>query len=72
MTYIPADSRSNISYAKLKNGGRYFSREFSEFREFTSLGDFISHRFEIWHEETVKKFEEAVAGGKVDCPSCNI
>ena len=57
---------------RLKDGGRYFSREFSEFREFENIEAFVSQRFDIWHEETVKEFEKAVAKGKVHCPGCNI
>ena len=57
---------------RLKDTGRYFSREFSEFREFASIEDFVSHRADIWQAETVKLFEEAVAKGKVHCPGCDI
>ena len=57
---------------RIKDTGRYFSREFSEFREFASIEDFVSHRADIWQAETVKQFEEAVAKGKVHCPGCDI
>jgi hypothetical protein len=57
---------------RLKEGGKYFSREFSEFREFKNLDDFISHRFDLWYKETVKEFEEALVKGKAHCPGCNI
>ena len=57
---------------RIKDTGRYFSRGFSEFREFASIEDFVSHRADIWQAETVKQFEEAVAKGKVYCPGCDI
>ena len=57
---------------RIKDTGRYFSREFSEFREFENIKAFVSQRFDIWHEDTVKEFEEAVAKGKAHCPGCDI
>ena len=57
---------------RIKDTGRYFSREFSEFREFASIEDFVSHRADIWQAETVKQIKEAVAKGKVYCPGCDI
>jgi len=57
---------------RIKDTGRYFSRESSEFREFSTINQFITHRFDLWHEDTVKQFEKAVAKGKVRCPGCNI
>ena len=57
---------------RIKDSGRYFSRELSEFREFLSIEDFVSHRADIWQAENVKQFEEAVAKGKVHCPGWDI
>lgn len=45
---------------RLKERGHYFSRDFTGFREFNSMEKFIRHRFEIWHTETVKKFEDSL------------
>ena len=56
----------------LKDNSRYFSREFSNFSDFDSFDEFVSHRFNIWHENTVKEYEEALAKGVAHCPGCNI
>jgi hypothetical protein len=51
--------KAGFVFQTLKDKQIYFSREFSEFREFNSFEDFVSHRFEIWHEETVKVFDRS-------------
>ena len=55
---------------RLKERSHYFSRDFTEFREFNSMEEFIRHRFEIWHTETVKEFEGALVNGTANCPGC--
>lgn len=55
---------------RLKERGHYFSRDFTEFREFNSMDEFIRHRFDLWHDATVKEFEQAIADGTATCPGC--
>jgi hypothetical protein len=57
---------------RLMTQGRYFSAGYSESKDFNSFQGFVSHRFEIWHEEAVKEFEEALMKDKAHCPSCDI
>ena len=53
---------------RIHQGRPYGSRGFSEFREFPNLKSFTGHRFEIWHDATVKAFELALANGTAICP----
>jgi hypothetical protein len=49
---------------------RYYTKDFAEFKDFKSLEDFVGHRFEQWHAEIVKEFEEGIANGVVKCEGC--
>jgi len=55
---------------RLKERGHYFSRDFAEFREFNSMDEFVKHRFDLWHDATVKEFEQALADGTTACTGC--
>lgn len=51
---------------------RYLSAGFPQCREVCTIKEFMDHRLEIWQEEAVKEFEEALVKGKAHCPGCNI
>jgi hypothetical protein len=46
--------------------GRYYSRDFSEFREYDSIREFIRDRFVMWYETTVDEYEADLAKTESD------
>lgn len=55
---------------RLREGGRYYTKDFAGFSEFANLKRFIEHCFELWHNKAVKDFEDAVANGTACCEGC--
>lgn len=61
---------SGFLLQRLREGRRYCSRGFSEFRDFKDLKQFTEHRFGLWHDAIVKDYEDALANGSARCNGC--
>jgi len=68
---IPSFEADNFMQ-QLRSVGRYYTREFVEYREYVDLKRFTEHRFEMWHDAVVKEYEEGLAKGSQRCESCEI
>jgi hypothetical protein len=67
-----ARPETDLLLKTLMTQDRYFGAGFPQSSVFCSIDEFMDQRFEIWQEEAVKEFEEALANGKAHCPGCNI
>ena len=55
---------------RLRAGGRYYTREFSAYKEFADLNRFAIHRCELWQAAVVKEYESAILDGTARCEGC--